>query len=162
MYLSKIFLVLFASVSLLKIVSSEQNLRSSNEVVDTWRRPIPGLHSAMNGFDPMVSDTLNCLNPGFKSKIFEPISLDSMGRETLNSFVVKAESLMCCNGILKENIITNYNSYKKLRQSDFTFSKNSDESEIGDLTKNILTGEQQFEQLSIVGVLNNSSRAYTF
>ena len=136
MYFSKTFFIVYASASLLKTVSLEQNVRLFNAVTDTSTWPIPGLHSAMNGFDPVISDTLNCQNPGYKNKIFEPLTFHSRGRDVLNSFVVNAGSLVCCNGILKENIIPNYNSYKKLRQSDFTFSKDSDESVSSDLTKN--------------------------
>ena len=136
MSVSRICLILFALVSPLKTVSLDQNMESSDAVVDTSRWANTGLHSAMNGFDPRLYNTFLTPNPGYKSKIFEPIGVKN-GRHFLKSFIGKAESVMCCNGILNKNIIKSYSSYKARRHSDFMLLKNTYETKSNDITTNI-------------------------
>ena len=121
----------------MSITVSASSITSTKSLDCGTQQPlIQAVNAAMNGFDPMVSDTFTFPNPGYKNKIFKPFAV-SQKINVLNSFIEKADTTLYCSIVLKEKPIRNYYSYKSLRQSDITFSEESTKSAGFDETFNV-------------------------
>ena len=95
---------------------------------DPWLTPIPNLNSAMEGFDPFMSDPFVNPDPGARNQIFEPMHYLPDGKLGVNGFLDRAREDIHCDSEFFGKTLKNYESYRAEKSSSYTFSEEKSKS----------------------------------
>ena len=102
-------------------------VRSNSAPIDHLTQ-VPSLLSTLDGYDPVHGDPSAFPNPGFRSQIFKPFTMDDRGKTVISPFISQAHSDYNCKQEFTSTSSKNYNEYKKQKSSSVSFSKGGEAS----------------------------------
>ena len=101
--------------------------RSNSAPIDHLTQ-VPSLLSTLDGYDPVYGDPSAFPNPGFRSQIFNPFTVDGNGKPIISPFISQAHSDYNCKQEFTSTSSKNYNEYKEQKTSSVSFSEGAEAS----------------------------------